>query len=89
MWRAKGCILYHEADTKLKGRVHFSLWHAALAVIFILLIVASDEYRCTWHIMLRSIDVRSHTLADGGQILQIMRAAEVLINVYTFEYICF
>jgi hypothetical protein len=57
----------------------FSLWHAALEAIY-LLIVASDEYSCRWHIKLHSIDVRSHIpLRIGGQILQVLLVADVLI----------
>lgn len=58
---------------------NFSMWYAALEAIY-LLVVASDEYRCRWHIKLRSIDVRSHVpLRSRVQILQILLVADVLI----------
>jgi hypothetical protein len=59
-------------------RCEFSPWHAALEAIF-LLIVASDEYRCRWHIKLRSIDVSHIPLWIGVQILQNLLVADVLI----------
>jgi len=61
-------------------RCDFSPWHAALEAIY-LLIVASDEYRPSWHIKLRSIDVSHIPLRIGVQILQILLVAEVLIYV--------